>query len=446
MLRIYLKQAWELMKQNRLFSTLYIVGTALAIAMTMMMAIIYYVRLAPVYPEERRGTTLTTLYMGSLKLSETMEGGWAWWTNGYSHRAVTEWLRLLEDVAVVSGHCSGWRNAAYVQRPDGREDEPVTVRLSDPEFFRLYTFRFRDGAAFTQDDFDGGMYRTVITDRLARLLFGADTGVTGRTFLMNYKTFTVCGVVEAPSKLMENSFADMYAPYSIEKSLLNSNDEHAWEMGPLSVTIAARDKAGIGRLRQAIDEHLQRYNTSHQGENLTLEIQDGPRTHWQSVLESAAGSEGSMGRQRGQHGQGRPPAAAHPPGVAPGACPQPFRPDCQPHGEPPGRDGHPQDLWGMAFYLVKYGAVGEPAAHLPRWLHRTADGVGVPLPGAWMGLYHPGQLCHPRGGRCRLRQRRDALRPAGLCLRLGPVPGAECPFGVHPDLVVAAPSHCPILV
>ena len=281
------------MKQNRLFSTLYIVGTALAIAMTMMMAIIYYVRLAPVYPEERRGTTL---YMGSLKLSETMEGGWAWWTNGYSHRAVTEWLRPMEDAEVVSAYSYGWKNAAYVQRPDGREDEPVTVRLTDPEFFRLYTFRFRDGAAFTQDDFDGGMYRAVITDRLARLLFGADTGVTGRTFLMNYRTYTVCGVVEAPSKLMESSFADMYAPYSIVQELRDKSNEHAWEMGPLSVTIAARDKAGIGRIRQAIDEHLQRYNTSHQGENLTLEIQGGPRTHWQSVLESAAGSEGNMGK------------------------------------------------------------------------------------------------------------------------------------------------------
>ena len=293
MLRIYLKQAWELMKQNRLFSTLYIVGTALAIAMTMIMAIIYYVRLAPVYPEERRGTTL---YMGSLKLSETMEGGWAWWTNGYSHRAVTEWLRPMEDAEVVSGYSYGWKNAAYVQRPDGREDEPVTVRLTDPEFFRLYTFRFRDGAAFTQDDFDGGMYRAVITDRLARLLFGADTGVTGRTFLMNYKTFTVCGVVEAPSKLMESSFADMYAPYSIVQELRDKSNEQAWEMGPLSVTIAARDKAGIDRIRQAIDEHLQRYNTSHKSDNLTLEIQGGPRTHWQSVLESAAGSEGSMGK------------------------------------------------------------------------------------------------------------------------------------------------------
>ena len=195
MIRTYLKQAWELMKQNRLFSTLYIVGTALAIAMTMMMSIIYYVRLAPVYPEERR---TTTLYMGGLKLAQTYDnGGWAWWTNSYSHRAVTEWLRPLEDAAVVSGYCNGWSNAAYVQRPDGREDEPVSVRLSDPDYFRLYSFRFKDGAAFTQDDFDGGMYRAVITDRLARLLFGADTGVTGRTFLMNYKTFTVCGVVEA---------------------------------------------------------------------------------------------------------------------------------------------------------------------------------------------------------------------------------------------------------
>ena len=32
MVRIYLKQAWVLLKQNPLFSTLYIVGTGLAIA------------------------------------------------------------------------------------------------------------------------------------------------------------------------------------------------------------------------------------------------------------------------------------------------------------------------------------------------------------------------------------------------------------------------------
>ncbi len=59
MIKIYLKQAWELMKQNKLFSTLYVVGTGLAIAMTMIMAIIYYVKIAPVYPEVNRQNTLS---------------------------------------------------------------------------------------------------------------------------------------------------------------------------------------------------------------------------------------------------------------------------------------------------------------------------------------------------------------------------------------------------
>ena len=35
MLKIYLKQAWQLMKQNRFFSTVYIIGTGLAISMVM---------------------------------------------------------------------------------------------------------------------------------------------------------------------------------------------------------------------------------------------------------------------------------------------------------------------------------------------------------------------------------------------------------------------------
>ena len=46
MLKLYLKQAWALLRQNPLFSGLYIAGTGLAIAMTMIVAEIYYVKLA----------------------------------------------------------------------------------------------------------------------------------------------------------------------------------------------------------------------------------------------------------------------------------------------------------------------------------------------------------------------------------------------------------------
>ncbi|MDE6371641.1 MAG: ABC transporter permease, partial [Duncaniella sp.] len=50
----YLRQAWQLLRQNKLFSAIYIVGTALAIASTTIFAIIYYARLAPIYPEYQR--------------------------------------------------------------------------------------------------------------------------------------------------------------------------------------------------------------------------------------------------------------------------------------------------------------------------------------------------------------------------------------------------------
>ena len=40
-----------LIRQNKLFSSLYVLGTGLAIAMTMIIAIVYYIKIAPIYPE-----------------------------------------------------------------------------------------------------------------------------------------------------------------------------------------------------------------------------------------------------------------------------------------------------------------------------------------------------------------------------------------------------------
>ena len=61
MIKLYLKQAWTLIKQNKLFTSIYVVGTGLSIALTMTMFIIFYVKFAPIYPrsEERfiRNTT-----------------------------------------------------------------------------------------------------------------------------------------------------------------------------------------------------------------------------------------------------------------------------------------------------------------------------------------------------------------------------------------------------
>ena len=43
-----------MIRENRLFTGIYIAGTALAIASTTIMAIIYYVKIANIYPETNR--------------------------------------------------------------------------------------------------------------------------------------------------------------------------------------------------------------------------------------------------------------------------------------------------------------------------------------------------------------------------------------------------------
>ena len=48
-----------MIKQHRLFTGIYVVGTGLSIALVMTLFIIFYVKFAPIYPEYNRDRMLT---------------------------------------------------------------------------------------------------------------------------------------------------------------------------------------------------------------------------------------------------------------------------------------------------------------------------------------------------------------------------------------------------
>ena len=56
---LYIKQAWQLMRQERFFSSIYIISTGLAISMVMVLSISFYLKLANLYPENNRDRTLS---------------------------------------------------------------------------------------------------------------------------------------------------------------------------------------------------------------------------------------------------------------------------------------------------------------------------------------------------------------------------------------------------
>ena len=281
MLKTYFKQALALFRQNRLFSTLYIAGTGLAIAMTVVMALVYYVKLAPVYPEENRANTMYLTNASFHSDKEKMN-----YQSGLSYQALQEWMYPLKNVVEVSAIVDyGMETPAYIQPADLSGDFSVALKLVDPAFFRIYSFRFLEGNPFTDSDLASGIHTAVISDYLARRLFGTAENVVGRSFSLDYVNYRVCGVVRSASYLTPQSYAQVYLPYSVAEDYKIPATGQFPYCGNFSVTFLVKDGAQADALRAEISDLTRRLNLQNK-DQWQLELWKQPTSHWLSVFQS----------------------------------------------------------------------------------------------------------------------------------------------------------------
>ena len=280
MIKQYMKQAWNLMKQNKLFTGIYVVGTALAIATTMIMSIVYYVKIAPVYPEVNRDRTLFMELAREKVGTSTNMSPW-------SLKAVKEWFYPLKNAEVVSAEIKNYGNE-FIQPKDGSGDFKIYTKYIDTNFFQVYDFRFVEGKPFTEADLQSAIPTAVITDAMARRLYGDATGAVGKTFTMNYVDYRVVGVVEAPSFLCKQSFAQIYFPYTLLTGYDHSGGRSKM-LGVFNVTMVAKDKEQEAALREEIKELYRKYNTS-QDEVELIQLEQ-PRSFALTVFQTSVSDE-----------------------------------------------------------------------------------------------------------------------------------------------------------
>ena len=278
MLKLYLKQAWTLLRQNPLFSGLYIAGTGLAIAMTMIVAEIYYVKLAPVYPEVNRGRTLYVTGAGCTD-------GRSSYNATLSYAALRDWVWGLEHKEAVSAtYSNDFIQTCYIQPDDRSGDFHPVTKLTDPAFFRIYPFRFLEGAPFTEGDLRSGLKQAVISDDLSRRLFGTAEGVVGRTFSLNYMECRVCGVVRSGSYLTPKSYAQLYLPYSIVPGYDEPLTPRFPYIGQFELTFLVRDDDQARALRAEVADVARRLNLEHKDE-WELDLWQQPTGHALSIFQ-----------------------------------------------------------------------------------------------------------------------------------------------------------------
>ena len=276
MIRRDFKQTWELLRQNRTFSALYIAGTALPVALTMIVVMYYHIRISPVYPELHRDN----LY--ELKTVGCHSGNGSWRGGSCSLQMIREWFYPLESAEAVTAIYYYGQPPRRILLPDGESELKVKCKSTDPAFFKVFDFRFVDGGPFTEADFRARRCRAVLAASTARRLFGTEKAA-GRHFTMDYREYTVTGVVRDASTLTPLSFGQVYQPYSCLPDYEQMIRETERPTGAFTACFRTTGKEQARRMLADIGNLVHRYNLSHAAEEDSLDLM-GPLPVWKSNL------------------------------------------------------------------------------------------------------------------------------------------------------------------
>ena len=136
MIKLYFKQAFHLLKENKLLSSISIIGTALAIAMIMVIVITLRATIAPFAPESYRDRMLIFRYAGfQYKTNEN------WQSNGpVSYKTAKACFKEMTTPETVS-ITSSFSETMLAAKPAG-EKVSCSVLQVDDDFWKVFKFDF----------------------------------------------------------------------------------------------------------------------------------------------------------------------------------------------------------------------------------------------------------------------------------------------------------------
>ena len=274
-LKNYLKQAWTLMRQNRLFTGIYVVGTGLSIALVMTLFIIFYVKFAPVYPEYNRDRTLVVKAAKRYPKGEpehwNINSGIAYW-------AIDGLLADVPHVKAVAGSIVGvWCNY-QVSTMDVKPFKAVP-HYANGAFWQVFSFRFLEGRPFTQEEVEAKENVAVLSESLAKRLFATTREVTDRHFRFNGQDYRVLGLVQDVSNATPATAGDFWLPLS---NMVDIQSARQGLLGNVNAYLLVDDSENLDAVRTGVQDAVHRY--SQQDKDYEYDLMGQPDAYWLSTF------------------------------------------------------------------------------------------------------------------------------------------------------------------
>ena len=272
------------MRQNKLFTSIYVAGTGLSIAFTMVLFIIYYVKFAPIYPEYNRNRTLVIKYM-----HVSFDKNNASSLVSYNVVKMLKGLPHLDKIGAAYIHNGTW-NPITITVPETNEQKIVCVGMVDTGFWDVFTFRFLNGRPFTEAEVDSNLPVVILTESIAKQLF-ATTDVVGKYIKCNGNDMKVCGVVADVSNATPDTAAGIYVPIFFDGSNRPNPNSPALT-GGVSIYMTAPTTADKEVLKAEVEDVFNRHN--QEDEKFTHHLNGQPDNWWISTFRNDAQMEPDM--------------------------------------------------------------------------------------------------------------------------------------------------------
>ena len=285
MIKQYLKQAIRLISENKLLSVISILGTALAICMIMVIVILYVVNTASFKPEVNRSRTY---YFTTVKALGKEDGRRV----SYSQAAlplVRACYYPLECAEVVTAVYRDDYTKMTATGMDGINSYSCTPLFTDTAFWKLFEFDFIDGGPFSKADFESGLKEVVISESLARSIFGSEK-VVGQEFKLEFVPFRICGVVKDVSRFANKAYADIWAPYTFQAGYDRGGNEGI--SGSFSCYALLKEGYTQEDMRKEVLNRLATFNSTLT--NFKADINYQPRSQMEEWIGGGYESETNM--------------------------------------------------------------------------------------------------------------------------------------------------------
>ena len=266
MIRQFFRQAWTMMRQHRLFTSIYLMGTAVSIALAMTLFIIFYIKLGPIYPEYNRQRMVV---IERTQESEKNDICTTVRAMGISAKFCDLLKSEAESIDKIALLTRTYRKE-NIEMPDKSKKEEYITSVN-AEYWQVFNYRFIDGLPFTKEQMNENV--AVISTTLAQKLF-ADTHVAGKSLNIYDTPYRIVGVVEAASGCTPITQGNIWTA-----SAFYGEDDF---MGHYKAYITSDD---IDKCMTEINDAFNRY-TQTRPENFTYTME--LEKYWQNALDCDA--------------------------------------------------------------------------------------------------------------------------------------------------------------